>query len=94
MHFKSQTLRSYIYENYETQIEFAAAVGVQTPQVTYWLNHGFIVIDHKLYHPVKAEYVIYQDQLYFRDDKKRDFRPKAVKVEPVVVKPKRNRVSY
>ena len=97
MHFKSQSLRDYIAEHYDTQKQFAAAVGVQTPQVTYWLNHGFVVIDYKLYRPIDAEFIIYEDVLYFRDDRKHDLRPRPVKPKPdrpKPIRPRRNRIGY
>ena len=44
-------LSDYIKENYGTQVKFAQAHDIKPPQVTRWINNGFIVIDHILYSP-------------------------------------------
>ena len=44
------TLAEYIDEYFDgNQRKFAAAQGVKPPQVTQWLNAGFIVVDDVLY---------------------------------------------
>jgi DNA-binding transcriptional regulator YdaS (Cro superfamily) len=46
------SLMNYIKENFNgNQAAFAKAQGVQPPQVTQWINKGFIVIDGRLYSP-------------------------------------------
>jgi len=45
-------LRDYINQHYGgSQRAFAAVQGVKPPQVTQWLNKGFIVVDGLLYSP-------------------------------------------
>lgn len=51
---KSSALKliDYICVNYEgSQRAFAAAHGVQPPQVTQWIQKEFIVVDGQLYSP-------------------------------------------
>lgn len=44
------SLEDYINANYGgSQRAFADAQGVKPPQVTQWLDKGFIVVDHILY---------------------------------------------
>ncbi|MEL0637629.1 hypothetical protein V6259_12750 [Marinomonas sp. TI.3.20] len=48
----ARTLREYIDEEfYGSNRDFAAAQGVQPPQVTQWLNKDFIVVNESLYSP-------------------------------------------
>lgn len=45
-------LAQYIDEHFEgNQRAFAAAQGVQPPQVTQWIQKDFIVVDGQLYSP-------------------------------------------
>ena len=47
-----QTLNEYISNKSDnSQRAFADAQGVKPPQVTQWLNKGFIVVDDVLYSP-------------------------------------------
>lgn len=45
-------LLQYIEEKFSgNQAEFARQAGVLRPQVTQWINKGFIVVEGKLYSP-------------------------------------------
>ena len=45
-------LNDYIKEKFNgSQLAFAIAQGVKPPQVTQWINKGFIVVDDVLYSP-------------------------------------------
>ena len=49
---KAQTLLEYISEQHcGSQVSFARTQGVKPPQVTQWLDKGFIVVDGVLYSP-------------------------------------------
>jgi len=44
------TLTDYINKHYKgNKAAFARSQGVKPPQVSQWIEKGFIVIDHKLY---------------------------------------------
>lgn len=46
------TLTDYIATHYSgSQAEFARAAKVKPPQVTQWIDKGFIVVDNTLYSP-------------------------------------------
>ena len=49
---KACTLLEWIDKHFEgNQRAFAAAQGVQPPQVTQWIQKGFIVVGGQLYSP-------------------------------------------
>lgn len=49
---RTGSLLDYIAANYGgNQKAFADAQGVKPPQVTQWINKGFIVVDDVLYSP-------------------------------------------
>lgn len=63
MHYKTKqeaqaracTLKEWIGSNFNgNQSAFAAAQGVQPPQVTQWIKKGFIVVHGNLYSPRRA----------------------------------------
>ncbi|GLW38490.1 5-methyltetrahydropteroyltriglutamate--homocysteine methyltransferase [Pectobacterium odoriferum] len=46
------TLLAYIETFFAgNQAEFARSIGVKPPQITQWINKGFIVVDGTLYSP-------------------------------------------
>ena len=48
----AMSLQEYINKHFGgNQAAFAKAQGVKPPQVTQWINKGFIVIDDVLYSP-------------------------------------------
>lgn len=48
-------LLKYIEERFAgSQADFARHVGVMRPQVTQWINKGFVVIDGVLYSPRRS----------------------------------------
>jgi hypothetical protein len=48
----SMSLLEYINKHYGgNQAAFAKVQGVKPPQVTQWINKGFIVVDDVLYSP-------------------------------------------
>ncbi len=46
---KAKKLKQYIKDNYKSQREFAAKQNVKPPQVTQWIDKGFIVVGDVLY---------------------------------------------
>ncbi len=48
---KVKNLKQYIADNYASQREFAAEQNVKPPQVTQWIDKGFIVVGSILYSP-------------------------------------------
>ncbi len=52
MRESNASLANYIASNYRgSQRAFAEAQGVKPPQVTQWINKGFVVVDGVLYSP-------------------------------------------
>lgn len=48
-----KTLKEHIAQNYASQADFARHLGVYKSQITQWLQQGVIIVDGRLYTPVR-----------------------------------------